>query len=548
MNPSTTEPIHILILEDNPADAKLAFLKLEEDGFMVDSEIASNSTEFMARVSSNVYDAILSDYGIPGWSGRDALRWVRVSDKVTPFIFVSGTLGEESAVECIKEGATDYVLKGNLARLPVAVRRALSDKKLQELKGQLEQRVTDSTSDLEQSNRLLQFETEERQKAERELRQAQRLDGIGRLAGGVAHDFNNLLTIILGISDLLLEQSKDAASTRGLEMIRESANRGATLTRQLLAFGRRQVLETHTLDFNVILAEAEKILRLAIGAKIELEFKTEPELGSIEADRGQLEQVLLNLAINARDAMPAGGKLTIATANLYLDEECLDHRVVIRPGHYVQVVVSDTGCGMDEQTQSRIFEPFFTTKGQNKGTGLGLSTVYGIVKQSGGYIWVYSEPGHGTSFKIYLPMVEAAAELLRPVERSEASPTRGSETILVVEDDALLREVTCEFFHTSGYNVISAGSPDQALQLAKCHSGPIDLLLTDVLLPGMNGRELAIRLSEVRSEMKILYVSGYADGIVQDGVHGALGRGIAFLQKPYTRIALTRKVREILDT
>jgi two-component system, cell cycle sensor histidine kinase and response regulator CckA len=363
----------------------------------------------------------------------------------------------------------------------------------------------------------------------------------------VAHDFNNLLTIILGVSELLLEQSKDAASTRGLEMIRESANRGAALTRQLLAFGRRQILETQTLDFNVIMAEMEKLLQLAIGAKIELEFKTGPELGSIEADPGQLEQVILNLALNARDAMSAGGKLTIAATNLHLDEECLDHRVVIKPGHYVQVIVSDTGCGMDEQTQSRIFEPFFTTKGRNKGTGLGLSTVYGIVKQSGGYIWVYSEPGHGTSFKIYLPMVQAAAESLRPVERSEAPSPRGSETILVVEDDALLREVTCEFFHSSGYNVISAGSPDQALQLAKCHNGPVDFLLTDLIMPGMNGRELAYRLSEVQPEMKALYVSGYADGIVQDGVHGALEKGLAFLQKPYTRIALTRKVREILD-
>ncbi len=245
--------------------------------------------------------------------------------------------------------------------------------------------------------------------------------------------------------------------------------------------------------------------------------------------------------------MPTGGRLTITAANVDLGEAYVDRRVVVSPGRYVQLVVSDTGCGMDSETQSRIFEPFFTTKEQGKGTGLGLATVYGIVKQSGGYIWVYSEPGHGTTFKIYLPMVEAAVESPLRVEQSE-EPPRGSETILVVEDDASLREVTCEFLQCSGYMVISAGSPEQALHLAERHNGPIDFLLTDVIMPRMNGRELATRLSELRPGMKVLYVSGYADDVVRDGIHGALEEGLAFLQKPCTHRALTRKIREILDS
>jgi signal transduction histidine kinase len=547
MNSSIAKRVHILILEDNPDDAKLAFLKLEDAGLEVDGEVAHNSTEFMERVRSNVYDTILCDYQIPGWSGRDALRWLRASDKETPFIFVSGTLGEELAVECIKEGATDYVLKGSLQRLPVAVRRALSDTKLQGLNAQLEQRIAERIAELERTNRLLQKEIEEREKTERELRQVQRLDAVGKLAGGIAHDFNNLLGIILGQSETLLEQSADQSSRYRLEVIKQSVERGAALTRQLLAFGKQQVLETKVLNFNMVLADVEKLVRLGIGENIELELQTEAKLGNIEADPGQLEQVILNLALNARDAMPTGGKLTITTANVHLGEAYADRSVVIRPGRYVHIVVSDTGCGMDQLTQSHIFEPFFTTKEPGKGTGLGLATVYGIVKQSGGYIWAYSEPGHGTVFKIYLPMVEAAAESPQCADRSE-EPPRGSETILMVEDDGDLREVTSHFLRSSGYVVISVGSPEEALRLAELHNGAIDFLLTDVIMPKMKGPQLAARLSQVRPEMKVLYVSGYTDGIMRDGVHEAMGGGLPFLQKPYTHQALNRKIRDILDS
>ena len=421
------------------------------------------------------------------------------------------------------------------------------NRELEELNDQLEQRIAERTAALEQANHRLHEEIDERAKAEKELRQVQRLDAIGRLAGGIAHDFNNLLGVILGQSEILVDRLRDEAIVHGLEMIKESAERGAALTRQLLAFSRRQVLEPRVLNLNVILRDVEKLLRRVIGEDIELAFQTDAKLGSVEADPGQLEQVIVNLAINARDAMPAGGKLTITTANVKLDESYVDRRVVVQPGTYVQLGVTDTGCGMDELTQSRIFEPFFTTKEVGKGTGLGLATVYGIVKQSGGYVWVYSEPGHGTAFRIYLPLVAAPAEVPARVQPRE-EPLRGSGTILIVEDDGSLREVTCEFLKSSGYTVLEAETPAEAILAVERHDGPIDLLLTDMIMPKMNGRELASRLGAARPGMKILYVSGYTDGIVRDDAQRGLEPGLAFLQKPYTRYALTRKVREVLET
>lgn len=512
-------PLRVLVIEDSDDDTALVLRELKRAGYDLDFTRVDSPDTLKASLASREWDLIISDFSMPRLTGTEALKLVRSMACEAPFIFVSGTIGEDTAVAALKDGAQDYIIKTNLKRLVPAVQRELREAE----------------------------ERQQRRRLEQHVAQMQKFEAIGRLAGGVAHDFNNLLGVILGQSEILLERSKDQASIHGLEMIRDSARRGATLTRQLLAFGRRQVFETKVLNLNVILADVEKLLGRVIGEDIELEFQTEGKLASIEADPGQLEQVILNLAINARDAMPTGGKLTITTANLHLDEDYVDHRAIVKPGRYVQLVVADTGCGMDEQTQSRIFEPFFTTKEQGKGTGLGLATVYGIVKQSGGYIWVYSEPGHGTAFKIYLPMVEAAAEDPRHLERNE-KVSRGSETILVVEDDASLREVTCEFLQNSGYLVMSAGSPEEALHLGEWHKGPIDFLLTDVIMPKMNGRELAITLSKARPEMKVLYVSGYTDGIVRDGVHGALEDGLAFLQKPYTRHALTRKVREILDS
>ncbi len=511
--------LSVLIIEDSEDDAVMVLRELKRAGYDVDFKRVDSSDALKGSLAARHWDLIISDFSMPRFSGTDALKLVRSTGSDAPFIFVSGTMGEDSAVAALKDGAQDYLVKTNLKRLIPAVQRELREAE----------------------------ERRQRKRLEQHVNQLQKFEAIGRLAGGVAHDFNNLLGVILGQSEILLDRPHDEGMTHGLEMIRESARRGASLTRQLLAFGRRQILETKVLNLNAILADVEKLLQRVIGEDIELVFQKDAKIGSVEADPGQLEQVVVNLATNARDAMPKGGRLTIATANVDLDEAYADHRVVVRPGRYVQLVVSDTGCGMDRETQSHIFEPFFTTKEQGKGTGLGLATVYGIVKQSGGYIWVYSEPGHGTSFKIYIPIVEAAAESPRIVERSEEL-ARGSETILVVEDDASLREVTCEFLQSSGYTVITAGSPEEALRLAESHNCSIDFLLTDVIMPKMNGRELATRLVKARPRIKVLYVSGYADGIVRDGVHGPLEEGLAFLQKPYTRTMVTRKIREILDS
>jgi two-component system, cell cycle sensor histidine kinase and response regulator CckA len=511
--------LSVLIIEDSEDDAVIVLRELKRAGYDVDFKRVDSSDALKGSLAARQWDLIISDFSMPRFSGTDALKLVRSTGSDAPFIFVSGTMGEDSAVAALKDGAQDYLVKTNLKRLVPAVQRELREAE----------------------------ERRQRKRLEQHVNQLQKFEAIGRLAGGVAHDFNNLLGVILGQSEILLDRPHDEGMTHGLEMIRESARRGASLTRQLLAFGRRQILETKVLNLNAILADVEKLLQRVIGEDIELVFQKDAKIGSVEADPGQLEQVVVNLATNARDAMPKGGRLTIATANVDLDEAYADHRVVVRPGRYVQLVVSDTGCGMDRETQSHIFEPFFTTKEQGKGTGLGLATVYGIVKQSGGYIWVYSEPGHGTSFKIYMPIVEAAAESPRIVEQSEEL-ARGSETILVVEDDASLREVTCEFLQSSGYTVITAGSPEEALHLAESHNCSIDFLLTDVIMPKMNGRELATRLVKARPGMKVLYVSGYADGIVRDGAHGPLEEGLAFLQKPYTRTMVTRKIREILDS
>ncbi len=512
-------PLCVLMIEDSEDDALMVLRELKRAGYDVNSKLVDSSDTLKASLAAQQWDLIVSDFSMPRFSGTEALKLVRSTGSDAPFIFISGTMGEDTAVAALKDGAQDYLIKTNLKRLALAVQRELRDAE----------------------------ERRQRRRLEQHVHQLQKFEAIGRLAGGVAHDFNNLLGVILGQSEILIDRSHDHAFTRGLEMIRESARRGASLTRQLLAFGRRQVLETRVLNLNVVLADVQKLLQRVIGEDIELDFQMDAKIGSVEADPCQLEQVVVNLAANARDAMPGGGKLTVATANVDLDESCVNRQVVVRPGPYVQLVVSDTGCGMDTETQSHIFEPFFTTKEQGKGTGLGLATVYGIVKQSGGYIWVHSEPGHGTAFKIYLPMVRAAAETLQHVEPSEELP-RGSETILVVEDDASLREVTCEFLQSSGYTVIPAESPQAALHLAASHNGSIDFLLTDVVMPKMNGRELATRLSKRRPDMKVLYVSGYTDGIVREGVHGALEEGLAFLQKPCTRRALTRKIREILDS
>lgn len=385
----------------------------------------------------------------------------------------------------------------------------------------------------------------ERRRLEEHLRQAHRMEAIGRLSGGVAHDFNNLLGVILGNTEMLENQlAGNSAATVRTAAILDAAERGASLTRQLLAFSRQQVLEPKVLDLNAILLDTEKLLERLIGENIDLVVRTEENLGRVKADPSQIQQVIVNLAVNARDAMPEAGRLVITTRNVRWNASYGEGETAIRPGPYVMLEVADNGCGMDGETQAHIFEPFFTTKQEGKGTGLGLATVYGVVKQSGGYVWVQSEPGRGATFKIYLPRVDGPATPAGS-EREPDRLLRGVETVLVVEDDEALRKITCEFLRGCGYSVIEAPNPAEALRLAEHHPKPLDLLLADVVLPGMNGRELARRLSADRPALKVLFVSGYSDDATPR--HGVLEPGLVFLQKPYTCAALTRKVREVID-
>jgi len=377
-----------------------------------------------------------------------------------------------------------------------------------------------------------------------QLRQAQKMEAIGRLAGGIAHDFNNLLTVIRGYSRLLLDRATGHEFRGGLARIDDAADRAAALTSQLLAFSRRQVLQPKVFNLNTLVQDLEKMLRRLIGEDVEMRTVLAADLGQIRADRSQLEQVIMNLVVNARDAMPKGGKLTVETFNVFLDEAYAAHHQSVQPGRYALLAVSDTGAGIAPENLVRIFEPFFTTKELGKGTGLGLSMVYGIVKQSGGYIWVYSEPGRGTSFKIYFPLVDAPVESLS-AEESQASGGQGNETILLVEDDEQVRDLSSEALSASGYKVLVAETPLVAITICRSNSAHIDLLLTDVVMPGIGGRELAIQVTAILPGVKVLYMSGYTPQAILH--HGELDANTFFIQKPFTPSSLAAKVREVLD-
>jgi PAS domain S-box-containing protein len=380
-----------------------------------------------------------------------------------------------------------------------------------------------------------------------QLRQSQKMEAVGRLAGGIAHDFNNLLTAIKGFADLsLLDLREDNPVWANLKEIEKASERAADLIRHLLAFSRRQILETKVLDLNSLLLNLEKLLHRIVGEDVELISVLTQDLGRVRVDPGQVEQVVMNLAVNARDAMPSGGKLTIETGNVELDEAYSHSHIAVTPGRYVELSVSDTGVGMSREVKEKIFEPFFTTKEKGKGTGLGLSTVYGIVKQSGGNIWVYSEPGQGATFKIYLPRVEEELDGVVQLRRDACSFPKGSETILLVEDEASVRDLAFRLLNQQGYTVWEAANGEEALQIVHEHAGEtIHLLLTDVVMPQMGGKDLAERLKISMPELKVLFTSGYTDDAIVH--HGVLAPGINFLQKPFSLGTLTQKVREVLD-
>jgi two-component system, cell cycle sensor histidine kinase and response regulator CckA len=384
----------------------------------------------------------------------------------------------------------------------------------------------------------------ERKSLEEQFRQAQKMEAIGQLAGGVAHDFNNLLTAIRGYADLLLESISHADHRHAdLDEIVKAADRAASLTRQLLAFSRQQVLQPALLDVNVLVTDMSKMLRRLIGENIELATTLVPTGAPVYADAGQLEQILMNLVVNAREAMPNGGRLTIEIATVTLDDAYVMHHSVMRPGEFVMLAVSDNGIGMDAGTRRRIFEPFFTTKERGRGTGLGLATVYGIVKQSDGYIWVYSEPQRGTTFKVYLPRAESTDQVeARPEKRKTPG---GSETVLLVEDEDSVRFLSRKLLERAGYQVFDAANPQQAIDTFVQHRGTIDLLVTDVIMPGSSGPALYDHLSSLDSALRVLYMSGYtADAVAH---HAAVVASAVFLQKPFTADTLLTKVREALD-
>jgi two-component system cell cycle sensor histidine kinase/response regulator CckA len=639
-------PVRILHLEDNPKDAELVRSMLESAGLTCEVVLVETREAFLAALERKEFDLILSDFTLPAFDGLAALTIAQEKCPDIPYIFASGTLGEESAVLTLQCGATDYVLKQRLARLPSVVCRALRDAEEKAQRRRVEQalqesearlrliaensedifwmmdveltkilyispayekiwgrscqslreapksflsavhpedrtRVTNAlreqqaTGQLDEEYRIIRpdgsvrwiwdrgfpirddqgrigqlagfaRDITDRKQLEEQYRQAQKLEGIGQLAGGIAHDFNNLLTVINGYSDLTMESLPPNHPLRAqLEQIREAGKRAASLTQQILAFSRKQKLDPIVFNLNQAVASMDKLLRRLIGEHIILVTTANPALGRIKADQGQIEQVIMNLAVNARDAMPNGGTMTIETSNVDLDDAFVRTHPSIQPGPYVKLSVRDSGCGMDAATQARIFEPFFTTKKQGEGTGLGLATAYGIVTQSGGTMEVVSDVGKGSEFRVYLPRVPGETESMGHATVSLGSP-RGTETVLLVEDEDIVRSLTRQVLRGQGYAVLDVRQAVKAQEICEKYTRPIHLLLTDLVMPGMNGRELAERLLSVRPEMKVLYMSGYENGVL--GQQGKLPAGTAFIHKPFTLDSLARKVREVLDT
>jgi two-component system, cell cycle sensor histidine kinase and response regulator CckA len=636
--PTAARPITVLLVEDNPGDARLILELLGEvQAQAFDLERVDRLDHALTRLAETGVDVVLLDLGLPDSQGLDTFVRARRGAPDEPIVVISGLDDERMALEAVRSGAQDYLVKGRiegqlLARvLRYAIERKRAEQELvarEERFRALVEHSADAIALLDRTGaliyashstervlgyradevlgrravdlihpddvaavagRLLELqdrpgtavvmearyrhkdgswrygecsvanrlsdptvralvlnyrEITERRRLEEQLRQAQKMEAVGRLAGGVAHDFNNVLTAIFGYADLLNEELPEGHQARqDLDEIRKAAQRASTLTRQLLAFSRQQVLQPMVLSLNDLVEDIQNMLMRLIGEDVQLRLGLTPDAGNVRADAGQVQQVLMNLVVNARDAMPKGGKLLVETANADLTEQYAELHQPVVPGRYVMLAVSDTGTGMDAETRVRIFEPFFTTKEKGRGTGLGLSTVYGIVQQSGGYIWVYSEPGRGTTFKLYFPRVDAPADT--PAPAREAVTLTGTETILLAEDDEMLRPLSKGLLERLGYRVLDAEDASRALALARAHPGPIQLLVADVVMPGASGRELARRLTESRPDTKVLYVSGYTDDAIVH--HGMLEAGLNFLQKPFTPAVLARKVREVLD-
>jgi signal transduction histidine kinase len=550
-------PLRILLLEDSDLDAELLSVVLDDARIAYAIDRVMTRQAFAAAAARRDHAIILADYVLPTFDGLSALALAREICPAVPFVFVSGTLGEDVAVEALKNGATDYVTKHRLDRLPRVVMRALAEARahaerraaeqaLRELNDSLEMRVAARTRELAEANDALRRQSAERERVEEALRQAQRLEAVGQLTSGVAHDFNNLLTVIAGNIEFLERAMPDERSARRLAMMRGAAERGARLTAQLLAFSRRQRLAPVPVQLNRTVHAMRDLLQSSIGGAVRIEMTLQGDLWSALVDATQIELVILNLAINARDAMAVGGCLTIETANVTLATQPRRPEEPM-PGDYVLVAVSDTGTGMSPEVLSRVFEPFFTTKEVGKGSGLGLAQVYGFAKQSGGGIRIDTVPGEGTSVKVYLPRVATEAAPAEPRRIADCvSPRRPGDTphVLVVDDDGAVREVTATKLSEAGYVVHEASSGLAALQ--QLETDPcIDLAVLDFAMPGMNGAEVARAIRARWPAIPILFVTGYADLTALAAVEA--GGDDRIVQKPFRDGELERKVALALD-
>jgi two-component system cell cycle sensor histidine kinase/response regulator CckA len=511
-------PIHILLVEDREDDAILITRALSRANLEPLITRVETEEQMRGALSSARWDVILSDYMLPKFSCHRALEILQESGADIPFISISGTVSEETILTALRAGARDYVMKDNLARLPSAIEREMR----------------------EAENR------KQRRRLEAQLQQAGKMEAIGRLAGGVAHDFNNLLTVISGFAQLALLDENPAQA--GLEQILLAAERATQLTRQLLAFSRQQTLAPKVFDLNRLVTDMEPMLQRLLGENIQMTFRSSPEPVDVKADPGQMEQVLLNLVINASDAMPGGGKLVVSTSRRTLEGKAAEMQG-LSDGEYCVLSVSDTGEGIPPEAFPHIFEPFFTTKPEGKGTGLGLATVYGVLQQSGGAIHAYSEKGFGTSMICFIPRSGAGVQPEKSV--NEAPLASGTETVLVAEDDATVLRIVADSLEARGFKVLMATSAEEALQiLRQRHSsnqgtGGVDLMISDVVMPGMAGPVLADKAAEFMPNLRVLFMSGYTEDAVR---HDGLVPGErAFIQKPFAPGDLVRKVRTLLD-
>jgi hypothetical protein len=629
--------LRVLYLEDRDSDFDLCLRVLRTSGVNVAADRVINQEEFRNQLEKAEYDIVLADYGVPGWTGLAAFQLLQSMQMDIPFILVTGSLGDELAADCIKQGISDYILKDRLTRLPNAVAQAIQRKQaaralrrsetefralvdhapvgiyrssvhedrflavnpalvkilgyasagevlqlslsrdvyvnagerrknLEETSGResyigvelqwkrkdgrlatvrISGRPIRNAQGVTIIHEAVAEDITEQRSLEQQLRQAQKMEVVGQIAGGVAHDFNNLLMVVNSCAELTRLNASDTARVcKYANHIIAAGAKASLVTRQLLAFSRKQVLEQKVLDLNQLLREFARFLPHLIGEDVETSLVTTAGPAFIRVDAGQTEQIAMNLVVNARDAMPAGGKLVIEIATADLDDIDAHLDPEVPAGCYVTLAVTDTGTGMDMETKGRIFEPFFTTKEPGKGTGLGLATVFGIVKQFGGHISVESELGQGTTFRIYFPRIESPSRPDRTLQVRDEETSRGSETILLVEDEIGLRSITKEFLESRGYNIMESGNGAEALDLMVKHPSPIHLLLTDLVVPGIRGSEIALRFKQVHPTASVILMSGYSDRTIRPE---EIGSDTSFLQKPFHLTTLAQKIRSLLD-